>query len=168
MINGIKKWKLNIKKTELKNKVKILFVCESNLVRSPIAAAICSSLSDNLECHSASALSETSSRLHDRRIEKLLNEHNIEYKRESVQGLSSLNLANYKMIFYLDEESHFQLKQKIPNSTSLFMLAEFSEKKFLINIPDPIEGSISFDEVYELINELCIKLVAVVQSKYLT
>ena len=145
---------------------KILFVCESNLICSPLAAAIAQHLFGakySISFDSAGVFAGNSTRLYDRRIVKVANEKGIPFERAKLKQLDSELLQECNAVFYLNEEAHFHIKDMIPNSKiPLYMLSEFYPEHRNQPVPDPIQLDVSFeyvfDFVYPLIESIEVKL----------
>lgn len=140
-------------------KMKILFVCENNLVRSPLAAALTAQkigTSSSVEVSSAGAF-VLGTRPADRRIVSVAAKHGLDISNHKTQTIEELDLSTYKAIVSMDEESFHQLDvmRGERSDPPLYFFSEFKSGLGYSDVPDPLDGQIEWDELYELIEPVC-------------
>jgi protein-tyrosine-phosphatase len=137
---------------------RILFVCDNNLVRSPIVAGAVQKLSDGaLICESAGVFVTRIGRTADRRLVEVAQARDIDLRNHQTSSIAPLELERYDGIVVLDSESYFYLDRKRDGrSTPHFhSFSDFVEGSGLSEVPDPITEEISFEELLELVWAPC-------------
>lgn len=146
----------------------VLFVCQTNLVCSPLAAALAKQRFDTNQLilfGSAGVFAGNGNRKYDRRIAEVAIRNGVPFPQEAVQGLSKSMLKNWNVVFYLDEESHFHLNNFLPEpAPRMYMLSEFSEEYKNHPVPDPLQLPVSFEETFNMVKKLVESLDPVLHS----
>lgn len=138
--------------------MKILFVCSTNFVRSPLAAALFmhravkAGLSQLFDCQSAGAYAGQTPRVLDKTTIRYAKSKGIDISKQSTHELNSQLAAEIDVIAVLDEDSRIFLESQLDS--------EIYKKVILIpplislgrvSIPDPVLGEDSYQECFRLL-----------------
>lgn len=152
----------------MSDRKRILFVCQSNLVCSPLAAAIARELygeANGLLFDSAGIFASKGGRRYERRIQAIARDRGIAFELQPIKPVTVNLLEDTKILFYLDEESHYQITQlAVQYKPIMYMLTEFSAKHRNQSIPDPTSGLISYQELFELLSTVVRDLESVLKT----
>ena len=133
----------------------ILFVCEANLICSPLAAAIARHLFADkgaITFNSAGIFAGNSTRFYDRRILKVATERGVPFEKSTLTQLTTELLQKCETAFYLNEECFYHLREMNKDAgVELHMLSEFCSELRNQSVLDPIVADVSFEEVFETI-----------------
>ena len=86
---------------------------------------------------------------------KVLKKHNITIEKHSAKQITYEEYNKYNLIIVMEEKNKVDLIKKFGDNNKIHLLLEFTNNKK--NIEDPWYTG-RFEEVYEQINEGCIKL----------
>lgn len=137
----------------------LLFVCTSNFVRSPLAAASFNAIAaaqgidDRVFAESAGAFPGQSARPPDRRAIEVARRHGLDITEHRTRAIEGVNLAQFDLILALDEDSYWHVRRIHPDIElkRLKLFLEYSRQLGVREVPDPVALDESFDAVYDLI-----------------
>ncbi len=139
---------------------KILFVCESNLIRSPLAAAIFNKLAEQLKlssrASSAGSFAGALSRPAEHRAREAAKQSGLSLDQHRTSEFKPLELSQYRFIIAIDPDSYWQLEPHVDDKEHrLFMIGEFLRDKSNSSLPDPLEHDIQLGELMAKLQEAC-------------
>jgi protein-tyrosine-phosphatase len=137
---------------------RILFVCDNNLVRSPLVAAVVEKLAGGeLRCESSGVFVTSIGREVDRRLLRAAASKEIDLSQHKTSSIEPIELSDFFGIVSLDNESYFYLDRKRGGDKRphIFAFSEFVEGLHLSEVPDPITGDISFEDLIDLVWDPC-------------
>ena len=144
--------------------MKILMVCLGNICRSPLAEGILAHKTKQLdvEVDSAGTAAYHVGELPDKRSIEIADKYNINLKKQRARQFSRADFDEFDIIYAMDTN----------NLAHLISLAETKKErnkiKLILNeitpntyesVPDPYYGTNGFQNVYNMLNEACDKIV---------
>lgn len=139
-------------------------VCLGNICRSPLAEGIMKKkikergLDWNVD--SAGTANYHSGALPDKRSILTARENGIDIRDQRSRQIRDIDFYNHELILVMDAENYNNVVNIMPNNcrTRVELILNYSYPKQNRQVPDPYyEGG--FDEVYELLDEACDKVI---------
>jgi len=154
--------------------ISVLFICDTNITLSPLAAAILrrasldAGIADKLKIQSAGAHPGLSSRPVDRRIIKLCKEKEIPLAETTSREVTSDDVNNFDLLIVMNENNFWHIKSISPqvSSTKLKLFMEYSKQLAIREVPDPLMGDASFEEVYKILLSVCDALLERISKQF--
>ena len=141
----------------------VLFVCETNLVRSPLAAAICSLVSGGDERYfSCASLANPNQRPADPRIVREAQSRGVPLVHHQTRTISAEIVSSSTVVIPMDQISFQTVEsclEKLNDAPNVKFFAEFSNDLSLGDVPEPLMGEISFVELPDLLWPVCLRIV---------
>lgn len=149
-----------------KNRMKVLMVCLGNICRSPLAEGILSHKVQqrNLDWQidSAGTGSWHVGERPDPRSIAVAAKYNIDLTSQRSRQFLAADLNDYDLIFAMDS-SNFRNILKLANSPSqegkVAMIMNLVQPGYNQNVPDPYYNSNGFEQVYQMLDEACEKVL---------
>ena len=145
--------------------MKILMVCLGNICRSPVAEGILKhkAMTAGLKIvvDSAGTSGWHDGSAPDERSQKSTLKHGINISRQQSRKVNSIDFETFDLIYAMDENNLKEL-QKMSSSKNKHKL------KLILNeiypnknqsVPDPYFTTDGFDEVFEMLNDACDKII---------
>lgn len=144
--------------------MRILFVCESNLVRSPLAAAIFNRCAVerglDIRAESAGSYCGAFERPATLQVRELAEKRGLSLAEHRTRELPPERFSEFNAYFALDEASYWRIEPFcVEKERRLRYLAELSGNLGLRDIPEPIQGEMSYADLFELLSDLCVKVI---------
>lgn len=141
--------------------ISLLFVCDTNISLSPLADACLqrvaaeAGLAGQINSSSAGAFAGSTPRSLDRRIKEIAEARELALPPGPSRGLDLALLQAQDLIVVMNENNFWHIKHLWPDITAdtMRMLMEFSGQLGLREMPDPLQGEISWQEAYELLDK---------------
>jgi protein-tyrosine-phosphatase len=135
-------------------KKKILFVCNTNVFRSPVAEKLFKQIfGKNFIVHSAGIskkyLGKRVVNVASENMLKIMKKYTINVLDHKISSINESNISNADLILVMDNKNKEQLIEKFPQfSNKIFLLKEFAGYERNLNIPDAV-GTSLHDKVYK-------------------
>lgn len=146
--------------------MKILMVCLGNICRSPLAEGI---LKHKIEqknltwiVDSAGTGSWHVGEQPDPRSIATANDHGIDLRNQRARQLQATDLAEYDLIFAMDSSNYQNIKklaQSPAEEQKVALIMNLVQPGRNVNIPDPYYDSNGFEQVFQMLDAACDKIV---------
>ena len=154
--------------------IHILFVCLGNICRSPMAEAIFrekvknEGLADRIKVDSAGTGDWHIGNPPHEGTREILKAKRISDEGLFARQIKASDLNDYDYIIAMDTENVKNIKKLSDHSSTVKIkrLLDFVDDPVLIDVPDPYYTG-NFDEVYELINDGCERLLKEIKRELL-
>ncbi len=146
--------------------ITVLFICRTNFVASPLAAAIFNRLaaeancSQNLGALSRGVFPGSISRGVDRRIQLLAQSGGYDLSSHKTNEIAVADVLSADYLFALDEDSYWRVdslmrEKGIPEKKrqGLQLFTENTNQLGQREMPDPVLGECSFEQAFEVIEK---------------
>jgi protein-tyrosine phosphatase len=154
--------------------MRICFVCEGNIIRSPLAKNLFQNLAEEKGvAHKYHLDSAGTSAYHvgerpDSRMRQVARERGFEYSGQARQFQPD-EIANFDLILAMDKNNYRKLKNwaEIPgDETKIHLLREFDPQDGAdLDVPDPYYGGMDgFKTTFEIVKRSCTGLLAELES----
>ena len=148
---------------------RILFVCNTNLVRSPLAAAFLhgAEVGDlRIAAESAGVFAGRRSELLYRPFLELARQHNLDLSEHQTRSIDLVDFSAFQVLVVFDQESYLHTKQLVGSrwSRPIYGFSEFIQEPIHSDIPDPLQNEISFEEVFRLIKIGCDEILTKIKK----
>ena len=152
--------------------IHILFVCLGNICRSPMAEAIFrekvknEGLADRIKVDSAGTGDWHIGKPPHQGTREILKAKRISDEGLLARQIKASDLNDYDYIIAMDTENVKNIKKLSDDSSTVKIkrLLDFVDDPVLIDVPDPYYTG-NFDEVYELINDGCERLLQEIKKR---
>ncbi|GAA0341986.1 low molecular weight protein-tyrosine-phosphatase [Bacillus carboniphilus] len=153
--------------------IRVLFVCLGNICRSPLAEAVFrhkinqKNLSSTIEVDSAGTGNWHVGHPPHNGTQKILRQNQIPFDGIIARQVTETDLHDFQYIIAMDTsnvENLKKLSKDFPNS-KVFRLLEFADQQNALDVPDPYFTG-NFEEVYQMVNESCTKLLEYIINKH--
>ena len=152
--------------------IRVLFVCLGNICRSPMAEAVFrhkvreAGLADRIEADSAGTGSWHIGKPPHQGTIDVLTRRRIDYSGIIARQVSKNDLDKFDYIVAMDENNVKNLRSLGGDSDNgkIVRLLDFVPEQPLRDVPDPYYTG-NFDEVYELVDQGCEKLLAYIKER---
>lgn len=152
--------------------IKVLFVCLGNICRSPMAEAVFRShvlkagLSDQIVVDSAGTGDWHIGHPPHEGTRKILDQYGIDYTGMVARQVNSEDFYDFQYIIAMDDMNVTNLTSLFPkdHKAEVKKLLEFVPKHAGGNVPDPYYTG-NFEEVYEMVDEGCGRLLHYIQDQ---
>jgi len=144
--------------------IKVLFVCYSNICRSPAAEAIMNNalekagLSDQVSCDSAGTHAGHSGRAADPRMTLAAKARGYTIQHTAKQ-VTLFDLIEYEYVIAMDRHNYLDLRQLAVDDEQrkkIYALCEFCSGRHIADVPDPYSsGQQGFETVLDILEEGC-------------
>jgi protein-tyrosine phosphatase len=151
--------------------MKILMVCLGNICRSPLAEGI---LRKKIEQHQLpwSVDSAGTGAYHvgqqaDPRSRDVARQHGLDISDQRARQLQAKDLDEFDLLFAMDHsnERNIRALAKQPKQKEkIHLILEFTGAD-LTDVPDPYWDDNGFEQVYQMLDQACDKLVTIVQQQ---
>ena len=149
--------------------VKVIFVCLGNICRSPMAEGVFqkmvddAGLADQIQVDSAGTASWHIGEKAHSGTRHILSKHGISYngRARRIRPDDYAEASNY--VIAMDSSNLADLRAQDGNRPRMFRLLEFASQSDLRDIPDPYYTG-KFEQVYDLIEDSCEGLLAVIRE----
>jgi protein-tyrosine phosphatase len=154
--------------------IHILFVCLGNICRSPMAEAIFrekaknEGLADRIKVDSAGTGDWHIGKPPHQGTREILKAKRISDEGLFARQIKASDLKEYDYIIAMDTENVKNIKKLAGHSSTVKIkrLLDFVDNHLLTDVPDPYYTG-NFDEVYELINDGCERLLQEIKKDLL-
>ena len=154
--------------------IKVLFVCLSNICRSPMAEAIFrdlvkkEGLGDQIEIDSAGTGDWHIGRPPHEGTQKILTKNNISFEGMKARQVNSKDIEQFDYIIAMDSSNVGNLNKIFMNEKTgkVQRLLDLVDGSKVSDVPDPYYTG-NFDEVYELVSNGCQRLLDVIKKEKL-
>ncbi|MEI7024217.1 low molecular weight protein-tyrosine-phosphatase [Paenibacillus sp. y28] len=152
--------------------IEVLFVCLGNICRSPMAEAVfrhkvqAAGLQDRIQTDSAGTGDWHIGKPPHEGTRKLLTRKGIDFTGMKARQAQREDFQDFHYILAMDESNLGNLEPLAPagHEAVVKKLMDFSTVRKGIDVPDPYYTG-NFDEVYEMVDEACGRLLAVIREK---
>ena len=146
--------------------MKILMVCLGNICRSPLAEGI---MKQKIQYHhldwtvdSAGTGSWHVGELPDRRSIEVAQNHNIDIKDQRARKFQPSDLDTFDLIFAMDSSNYQNIMRHViskDQEEKVQMIMNMVKPNFNQNIPDPYWDDNGFENVFQMLDSACEKVV---------
>jgi protein-tyrosine phosphatase len=154
--------------------MKICFICQGNIIRSPLAESMFRHLAEQKGLvHKYQLSSAGTSAYHvgeppDRRMRQVAAKHGFEYSGQAKQFIRQ-DLENYDLLVVMDKDNLRIIESMAQNETQLNkirMMREFdSQGSADQDVPDPYYGGVEgFEVTYQIVKRSCEGLLEYLES----
>lgn len=152
--------------------IKVLFVCLGNICRSPMAEAVFrrkveeAGLSDRIEADSAGTGNWHTGEPPHEGTRRILKQYGIDDAGIRARQARKDDFHQFRYIIAMDESNVKNLLRLAPagHGAEVKKLLDFVPERFGKDVPDPYYTG-NFEEVYEMVNEGCDRLLAYIREK---
>lgn len=146
--------------------MKVLMVCLGNICRSPLAEGILShkvaKRQLDWQVDSAGTGSWHVGEAPDPRSVAVAAKYNIDITRQQARQFKAADLDDYDLVFAMDS-SNFRNILKLANTQTqedkVAMIMNLVQPGYNQNVPDPYYDSNGFEQVYQMLDEACEKII---------
>lgn len=146
--------------------MKILMVCLGNICRSPLAEGI---MKEKIKQHgldwqvdSAGTSSHHAGELPDPRSIKTAKDHGLDITDQRSRPFRGYDLEEFDLIFAMDTSNYSDILKHVQNEAEknkVKLIMNESSPSQNISIPDPYYGEFGYENVYQMLDEACDKIV---------
>jgi protein-tyrosine phosphatase len=153
--------------------IKVIFVCLGNICRSPMAEAVFrhkvkeAGLSDQIYIDSAGTGDWHIGQQPHEGTRNILKQHHIDFEGIKARQLNAADFEGYDVIVAMDD-SNVRNMQKIAGSRKdihIHKLLDHWPERGIQDVPDPYFTG-NFEEVYEMVDQSCNRLLAWIQEHH--
>lgn len=146
--------------------MKILMVCLGNICRSPLAEGILKEKAQkaglNWTVESAGTYGGHAGEQPDKRSQKVALKYSIDISAQRSRPFRAYDLEHFDLIYAMDAQNyadilHFAQNEKEKAKVKMIMNEIFPEDN--IDVPDPYYGEFGFENVYQMLEQACQKIV---------
>lgn len=141
-------------------------VCLGNICRSPLAEGILKTKAENAglnwQVESAGTYGGHTGEKADRRSRKVALENGIDISDQRSRQFSTYDFENYDIIYAMDSKNKIDLLRLATteeDKAKIKMIMNELEPGENINVPDPYYGDFGFENVYEMLDKACDKII---------
>lgn len=146
--------------------MKVLMVCLGNICRSPLAEGILQSKIRekglNWEVDSAGTGAWHVGEKPDRRSIKVAQHNGIDITYQRARQFRAQDLAEYDLVFAMDQSNRsniLRLAQSPDQISKVHLIMNLVEPQADINVPDPYYDDNGFNQVFEMLDEACERII---------
>ena len=158
--------------------MKICFVCQGNIIRSPLAENLFRYLTEKQELSEKYQVSSAGTSAYhvgeapDRRMRQVAAEHGFEYTGRAKQFVLD-DLNEYDLIVVMDKNNRRfieSMAQDEIHSKKIQMMREFDPQgSGDLDVPDPYYGGVEgFEETYQIVKRSCEGFLEHLESGHIT
>ena len=158
--------------------MKICFVCQGNIIRSPLAENIfrqmaeTQGLSEKYQLDSAGTSAYHVGEAPDRRMRQVAAEHGFNYTGSARQFWRE-DLDNYDLVLVMDQNNRRSLESMVQDSSQakkIQMMRDFdSQGGADLDVPDPYYGGLEgFEVTFQIVKRSCEGLLEALESGQFT
>ncbi len=154
--------------------ISVLFVCDTNITLSPLASACFllhtqkAGLEPSFRIESAGCFAGKTQRSIDRRMKKIADEQELFVPVTTSRNVDRELIEGKDLVIVMNDENFWHIKRITPEITSdhLRLLMEFSGQLGIREMPDPLQGDISYQEAYELVFKVTGKMLEAICREF--
>jgi protein-tyrosine phosphatase len=146
--------------------MKILMVCLGNICRSPLAEGIMKTKVQEAELDwkvdSAGTGSWHVGKLPDSRSIDVAKEHDLDITDQRARQFQSYDLDNYDLVFAMDASNYQDITRLAKNDTQkskVHLIMNMASPGMNQGVPDPYWGDDGFENVYQMLDLACGKVI---------
>lgn len=146
--------------------MKILMVCLGNICRSPLAEGIMKEKIKkhhlNWQVESAGTSGAHAGELPDHRSIKIAKENHIDITDQRSRKFRSYDFETFDLIYVMDSHNYqdvIRLAQSEAEKSKVILIMNELNPGKNIAVPDPYYGEFGFENVYNMLDEACEKIV---------
>jgi protein-tyrosine phosphatase len=151
--------------------IKVIFVCLGNICRSPMAEAVFrhkvkeAGLSDRIHTDSAGTGDWHAGEQPHEGTQRILKQHHIDFNGIRARQLKVADFDSYDVMVAMDASNVRNMKQIAGRRKDLriHMLLDYWPERGIQDVPDPYFTG-NFEEVYEMVEQSCDRLLAWIQE----